>query len=150
MVLVVDEWASLASETVVAQVGPSKIECKHIKAVQFFEPIEFEHYLERASLVVAHAGMGSILTALTNGKPIIVMPRRANLGEHRNNHQLSTVERFESLPGLNVAWNEEDLHRLLVQYQMEPFKFNSSRIPVHAPDSFLTKLRAVIDDEGKT
>ena len=53
--------------------------------------------------------MGTILTALELGKPLLVMPRRAALGEHRNDHQLATVRRFAELGSVEVALDESEL-----------------------------------------
>ena len=61
-----------------------------------------------ADAVVAHAGIGTILGALELGKPTVVMPRRAALGEHRNDHQLATARRFSG-PGIAVALDEHEL-----------------------------------------
>jgi UDP-N-acetylglucosamine transferase subunit ALG13 len=53
--------------------------------------------------------MGTILSAMEAGKPLLVMPRRAALGEHRNDHQMATAMRLEDRLGLAVAWDEEEL-----------------------------------------
>ena len=45
-----------------------------------------------AELVVAHAGMGSVVAAGEHGKPIVLLPRRARLGEQSNDHQLDTAQ----------------------------------------------------------
>lgn len=85
-----------------------------------YEPTSFEWvgnlapdvYLERckaATLLVSHAGMGSIITAGQFGKPIVVMPRRAAMRETRNDHQVATAKRFESRPGVHVAIDEHAL-----------------------------------------
>jgi UDP-N-acetylglucosamine transferase subunit ALG13 len=66
-----------------------------------------------SSLIVAHAGMGSILTALRHKKPILIMPRKASLGEHRNDHQMATAKWLGSRPGVSVAWNEKELQSVL-------------------------------------
>ncbi len=65
--------------------------------------------VEEAELLVAHAGMGSIITALERGKPILVMPRRADLGEHRNDHQMATAERLLAQGRIAVAFDEMEL-----------------------------------------
>jgi hypothetical protein len=44
--------------------------------------------------------MGTIISALGQGKPILVMPRRARLGEQRNDHQFATVQRLCTRPGI--------------------------------------------------
>ena len=36
-------------------------------------------------MIVAHAGMGTIISAMQHQKPIIIFPRIAALGEHRTN-----------------------------------------------------------------
>ena len=41
------------------------------------------------------------------------MPRRASLGEHRNDHQLATARQLEARAGLAVAWEAEALARFL-------------------------------------
>jgi UDP-N-acetylglucosamine transferase subunit ALG13 len=53
--------------------------------------------------------MGSIITALEMGKPIIVMPRRCELGEQRNNHQISTAKKFLEQGTIHVAMDETEL-----------------------------------------
>lgn len=53
--------------------------------------------------------MGSILSARALGKPILLMPRRAALGEHRNDHQLDTAAEMAALPHVRVVETAEDL-----------------------------------------
>ena len=89
---------------------------KHICAKPFVDPAEFRERVESASVVVAHAGMGSIITALELGKPIIVMPRRGDLGEHRNDHQLATARRFAEQGRIIVTFNERELLETLDQH----------------------------------
>ena len=57
--------------------------------------------------------MGSILTALQYGKPILVMPRLGKLQETRNDHQLATAIRFKSVANIAVAMNENELQSML-------------------------------------
>ena len=114
----VDEWAVTRNrEDVYGQIGPTTFQPKAIHAETYLSPEVFADYSRRASLLVAHAGMGLIITALEMGKPIIIMPRRASLGEHRNEHQLATVKRFSDRKGIYVAAEVEDLVTLLDGYQ---------------------------------
>lgn len=59
--------------------------------------------------------MGSILTALELGKPILVMPRRGDLDETRNDHQLATARHFLSQGRVAVAFDELELAAKLDQ-----------------------------------
>lgn len=63
--------------------------------------------------MVAHAGMGSVLTALEHDKPMLLMPRRAALLETRNDHQVATLRWLESKPGIYPADDEAALHTAL-------------------------------------
>jgi UDP-N-acetylglucosamine transferase subunit ALG13 len=115
MLRVVDEWAGSAASApdVFAQIGPSNIVPQHIEFERFIPPGQFQDCVREASVVVAHAGVGSIVTALRYGKPIVIVPRRASLGEQRNEHQLATAARFEGRPGICVAYDETELPRIL-------------------------------------
>jgi UDP-N-acetylglucosamine transferase subunit ALG13 len=89
LIRTVDERAGARERSdIFAQIGPSNHQLKHERLI---EPTRFRNCVEAASLVITHAGMGSIITALELGKRIIVMPRRASLGEHRNDHQVAMV-----------------------------------------------------------
>lgn len=106
----VDRWAeSHQSERVFAQIGSSKQPPRHIQWERFLSPSDFKERVSNASLVVSHAGIGTILTAIDLAKPIVVMPRRCALGEHRNDHQWATVSHLPADLGVAVARDEREL-----------------------------------------
>lgn len=118
LIRTIDEWASANGRTdIVAQTGPSTYQSKHIRTERFIDAVEFRQRVEAASLVISHAGMGSIITALELGKRIIVMPRRASFGEHRNDHQLATAKRFAEHSAITVAFTEQELRQVLDRLQ---------------------------------
>lgn len=95
MIRAVDEWAAESGRRdVFAQIGDGGYTPAAIEWVRFLTPDETACRLQEADLIVAHAGMGTIISALQMKKPIVVFPRRAELGEHRNDHQLATAKRF--------------------------------------------------------
>jgi UDP-N-acetylglucosamine transferase subunit ALG13 len=47
--------------------------------------------------------MGTILSAAELGKPVILMPRRAKFGEHRNDHQQDTALEMARLSNVTVV-----------------------------------------------
>ena len=65
--------------------------------------------LRKAAGIVAHAGTGTIIAALQLGKPVLVLPRRADLGETRNDHQFATARHFEQAGRIMVANNENEI-----------------------------------------
>ncbi len=114
LVRAVDEWAATHRDThCFAQIGPGGWRPKHMEWVEFLPPPVFREKLEDASLVVAHAGMGTILSALYLGKKLIVVPRFGHLREHRNDHQVATVKRLEAMGLVVYAPDEKQLLSLL-------------------------------------
>lgn len=114
LVRAVDDWAGRRRVAdVVAQVGTSACRARNLRCLPFLDPPQFVEHVCAARLIVAHAGMGSILTALEHARPILVMPRRGALGETRNDHQVATARRFSCFPGVRVAFDELELCRCL-------------------------------------
>ena len=114
LIRIIDELAPQLNEEVVAQVYQCGFTPKNIKTVDFLAPDEFNTLFDKARLIVSHAGMGTILSALQKDKPIIVFPRIAALGEHRNEHQLATARKFKEMETVNVAMNEDELTSMLL------------------------------------
>jgi UDP-N-acetylglucosamine transferase subunit ALG13 len=114
LVRVVDEWAGASGRTdVFAQIGASRLVPTHLPYSTFLPPDQFARRFAEARVIVAHAGMGTILSALRWQKPILVMPRRASLGEQRNDHQLATARRLSQIGKVDVAVDEGELRQRL-------------------------------------
>ena len=107
----VDQWAAgcAGKNSVFAQIGETRWRPGHMQWTPVLRPTDFRHRLYEADAVVTHAGMGTILTALEFGKPVVVMPRRGDLLETRNDHQLATAAAFADAGLVSVAWNEIEL-----------------------------------------
>ncbi len=114
LVRAVDAWAERAGRSdVVGQIGPSAYRPRAIEAFDFMEHDRFRALQAQCSLMVSHAGMGSIITAMELGKPIILLARDHLRGEHRNGHQTSTIRHFAQLPGVYAAEDEHGIAGLL-------------------------------------
>ena len=109
-----NSWAARnASVPVFAQVGSTSHCFRYLNTVSAMSQSEFRQNFQTARLVVAHAGMGTILSALELGKPLVIMPRRTQFGEHRNDHQQDTAHEMARFPNVVVARDGEDLHSTL-------------------------------------
>jgi UDP-N-acetylglucosamine transferase subunit ALG13 len=116
MMKIIDEWAGETGRTdVFAQIGEGGWQPRHVPFVEFLEPADFKLRFAESTLIVGHAGMGTILSALLHGKPILVMPKLASLGEHRNEHQTATAKRMMALGNVNVAFDGAELRAKLDQ-----------------------------------
>ena len=115
LIQIVDEWARENKRTdVFAQIGERAIAPTYIAHREFLEPAEFTKRFSSADLIIAHAGMGTILSALRYNKPILIMPRLATLGEQRNEHQLATARHLSALGKVNVAFDNASLKEMLL------------------------------------
>lgn len=113
LVTAVDGWAKEKDVEVFAQTGETSIKPTTIRHAEYLTPTEADKMFREATLIVSHAGVGSILSALKYKKPIVILPRRASLGEHRNEHQLATAKWVGARSGITVAWDENELLKVL-------------------------------------
>lgn len=81
-------------ETVFAQIGYSDYAPQHYSYRKFLDHDDFEKMEEMADLVITHGGTGAIMGALKKGKKVIAVPRRFDLGEHNDDHQIQIVRQF--------------------------------------------------------
>lgn len=119
LVMAVDKWAEANPDIeVFAQVGPCVRRPRAIPHADFVPPAKADALIRQAELIVAHAGMGSILTALRFQRPILIMPRKVGLGEHRNDHQIATARWLDGRAGVSVAWSESEIPEKLDQRRL--------------------------------
>jgi len=114
LIAAVDSWAlKNRSEEIFAQIGNGDYSPENIKFVRYLTKKEFDIAMREASIIICHAGIGSILSAIDYKVPIVVCPRLAKYGEHRNDHQTATVSRL--CPRLGIPfWDcETDLSFVL-------------------------------------
>ena len=142
MIAALDAWAGARGKhDVFAQIGPSALQTSTIEAARFLPPAECRERMLAADAIVAHAGMGTILSALELGKPLVIMPRLAAFGEHRNDHQLATAKRFAALGRVAVAFDE---HELPAQLDALERLSAPERISPYASGELIAALRSFI------
>lgn len=147
LVSAVDRWAATqAGLDVFAQVGPARERPRHLPHADFLTPARANTLMREATLIVAHAGMGTVLTALELRKPIVIMPRLASLGEHRNEHQMATARWLQGRSGVHVAWDEAGLLELLDHRNALP---GGEAFASVATGPLVDRLRAVVQDTLK-
>ncbi|NJC09226.1 glycosyltransferase [Polymorphobacter fuscus] len=110
LVQAMDEWAAAHPDVPVEiQIGRGKYEPRHAKYVRMMPVVEYRQRVADARLFVAHAGMGSIISAIEAGKPLLMLARLQAQGEHNTDHQLATAASIGARPGLHVAGDVADL-----------------------------------------
>jgi UDP-N-acetylglucosamine transferase subunit ALG13 len=115
LVRTVERWAvRQGRDDVFAQIGPpSAYRPTGIKSAGFLTAAECRSRIEQADLIISHAGMGTIISALELGKQLIVMPRRVEFREHRNDHQSATIAHLAGHASVLVAADDAELENHL-------------------------------------
>jgi UDP-N-acetylglucosamine transferase subunit ALG13 len=103
------------AEDVVVQHGPSLVRVRDAVQAEYLSFDEVVQYVRSARAVVTHAGVGSVMIALANGKRPIVMPRLHAHGEHVDDHQLQLARRLEAHGLVTVVDDEASLARALAE-----------------------------------
>jgi UDP-N-acetylglucosamine transferase subunit ALG13 len=119
LVAAVDRIAPQLSAPVIAQIGAGRYIPQNMEWKAHLDPIEFDRMFRDASVVVSHAGIGTVLAAQKHRKPVVLFPRRADLREHRNDHQSATAAQLTGRRGVYVARTEEELLEILSSDKLE-------------------------------
>jgi UDP-N-acetylglucosamine transferase subunit ALG13 len=81
-------------EDVVVQAGASDVRPAGARCVDFLPFDAMVEHVDRARVVVTHAGVGSILLALSRGRRPVVVPRLHRFGEAVDDHQVPLARRL--------------------------------------------------------
>lgn len=138
-----DHWAARNPQVpILAQTGHSVGKFPSIRTVTHLCQAGFLEQVKSARLIVAHAGMGTILTAAELGKPVILMPRRAKFNEHRNDHQQDTVAEMRRLSNVSVVEDGEALHAALDRAVSQGFAVSFADVGASADiDRLISEIR---------
>lgn len=97
-----------------AQIGSGSYQPQNMTFERFMGKAEFDEKMAQADAVVSHAGVGTIATALSLQKPLLVLPRRKKFKEHVNDHQMGTAHRYAHLGHVLLAEVEDELPNMLI------------------------------------
>jgi UDP-N-acetylglucosamine transferase subunit ALG13 len=124
----------LGDELLVQHGHSSAVPVGHGELVDFLPFDAMTEAIRRARVVVTHAGVGSVMVALANGKRPIVVPRRKAFGEAVDDHQLQLGRRFAEADLVTLVERPEDLADALSREQ------GAARV-IEAASSLATDLR---------
>lgn len=146
LIAAVDDWAGRnPGRRIFGQITDrARYRPRNFEHTATLTPEQYAETCSKAECLVSHAGMGSIITALDLGKPIVIIPRRAHLGETRNDHQFDTLERFRNKPGIFAAEDEIHLEKALeVALGSGSSNTSSSSFPPFADPDLIAFLRSL-------
>ena len=108
-----DEIAGRIDEEVVMQIGHTDYKSVNARFFDFEKYAKMQQLNRDARVVVSHAGAGSILTALEQKTPVIIVPRLKNFDEVIDNHQLEIAEAMSENERVKIVHAIEDLEDCL-------------------------------------
>jgi UDP-N-acetylglucosamine transferase subunit ALG13 len=118
-------------EEVVVQAGFTKYESSRMKVFDFIEQERFAGFLEQANLLITHGGVGTIMTALREGKKILGAARLVQYGEHQSDHQGQVLEAFDDAGYLIYMKDLSDIRPYLKRaetFSPKPYVSNNANM----------------------
>jgi UDP-N-acetylglucosamine transferase subunit ALG13 len=142
---VVDDWAAAHPDVdVLAQIGVGGFVPRHVRSLPTMSPTDYREAFERASLVIAHAGMGTIITALELRKPLLMLPRLASLRESRNDNQVGTARHFSQFSLFEVVDSETEIAQAVDCMRSDTERYVSPQIGFGVSNTLINKIREFV------
>jgi UDP-N-acetylglucosamine transferase subunit ALG13 len=96
---------------IVVQRGVSRADDSIWETHDFLPMGDFERLIRESSVLIMHAGAGSVIHAVRSGNRPIVMPRRMHLGELVDDHQVEFAQAMALAGYVRLAMESSDLAR---------------------------------------
>jgi len=129
------------NEKVIIQTGCTTYKPKACKWFKFISPQQFEQICKKSNLIITHAGVGSIMTALKFSKTAIVVPRLKKFGEHRDDHQLQITKELEKQGKVLAVYDITDLEKAISKAKnWKPKKMFKENKILYLVDNYLKNL----------
>ena len=136
-----------AHEPLLVQYGTSKV--PDSAGGEWIDYMSFEELAERARaarVFVCHAGVGSIVLARRCGHLPIVVPRRAELGEHVDDHQLELARRLAAGGMVTLVEDADELASVIAGVGSEAVADANRALP--GKDALTGEVRGFLTELG--
>jgi UDP-N-acetylglucosamine transferase subunit ALG13 len=140
-----DALDALDGPELVVQHGCGKPPSQVARAEAYMSFDAMAECFREADAVITHAGVGSILCATREGHVPLVVPRRHDLGEHVDDHQVELARALEGHGNVIAAWNVDALADLLAGLPPRRPRASSGAIASNLSRS----VRAALRGEGR-
>jgi UDP-N-acetylglucosamine transferase subunit ALG13 len=111
---------------------------------EFLQIDQLDKLLDNADVIICHGGPASIADAWRRGQIPIVVPRRRQLGEHVDDHQVDFCVKFAGLGRIRLAQQQADLTELLDEAMTDLTGFRSAG-PEPAVDAAVARFGILVD-----
>ena len=143
LIRALDDWSALhPEEDVFAQIGHAGYVPRHMRYERMLAPADCRRLYTEASLIVAHAGMGTVISAAEIARPIVLLPRRTMWREHTTDHQLHTARWLRGRPGVFIADTEAELEQRIEEART--CLLQHGNLSTTAPEEFTRMIRQAL------
>lgn len=131
----------IIKDKIVAQTGCTEFYDDKIESFDFTTKEEIEKLIEKARIIITHAGVGTITECISKNKKVIVVPRLKKHGEHTNDHQLQITKEFALKKYIMPLYDLKKLNQTLKDItKFKPEKYESNT------ENFKTQLKKYIEE----
>lgn len=117
------EAGYLNTEQLVIQSGQTTVPKGLLDAqiIPFMDRANYLQCLDEAQIVISHGGAGSVFDTLRRNKPLIVLPRKQDLGEHLDDHQQELVDILKAKKFIISENTISESFKILPAYQFTQY-----------------------------
>ena len=132
----------IIKEQVIVQAGFTKYKSDKMEIFDMISNEKLTKYVDEATLVITHGGVGSIIMALEKGKKVIAVPRLHEFGEHVNDHQRQIIKVFSEKKYLIGIENVDELEDAIKNIaKFEPTKYeNNNQKMINIIENYIEKI----------
>lgn len=123
----VGQIAVRTGERTVVQRGMSATTPANCECFEFKPRDEVLALQRDARVIIAHAGIGSVMDALEARRPLIVVPRLKKFNEHLNDHQVDLAEAVERRGWGRMIVNMDDLSGAVAEPPPVPETYRAAK-----------------------
>jgi len=121
------------TEDVIVQAGYTKYETENMEILDLISKEKLDELQDKASIIITHGGVGSIISSIKKGKKVIAIPRLYEYQEHVNDHQKEIVEKFNEQNYIIGLKDVKDLEKAVI------------KIPDFNPEKYLLNNKKMLD-----
>lgn len=126
----------------IIQYGYSELKLKKSIGFSFLEFDEVVKYINRADIVISHAGTGCVMLTLSLGKIPIVIPRYSKFGEHIDDHQLQLCHDLSSKGYIVPLYENETLEEKILEHK----NMGSMKRKIEPAKLLINNIKAIISN----
>jgi UDP-N-acetylglucosamine transferase subunit ALG13 len=128
------------NENIFVEISNSNYLPKNYNYTRLLPHKRYKEMIKKADIVITHAGLGSVIDALSNNKPLIVVPRLKKFEEHVDDHQLELGKILEREKKAVVVYKIDSLDEAIRKVRkLKTQKNTEKKKLIETIESFLNK-----------